>query len=228
MKKVTLAEAAEYFGISKEAIHNRIRRGSLEVVLENGEKKVLLNTKATPQPKTRARTQTTPKSSSNDERYYKLLQEQNNKLQERIKELEGETRSLRDQKELMLIEERKKIEQIYKEKDEQMQQFFATVASQFALANKPQDATPTIVIEEPKKIKKSIEVKKKPISVKDLQSVKKFIKKFANEQKCSLEKVDRIKKRFKKYAKKDKRIIEVDGKHYVDTKKYKYDDLLKW
>jgi len=228
MKKVTIAEAAEYFGISKEAIHNRIRRGSLEVVLENGEKKVLLNTQVKPQTKTRARTQTAPKSSSNDERYYKLLQEQNNKLQERVKELEGETKSLRDQKELMLIEEREKIEQIYKEKDEQMQQFFATVASQLALANKPQPPKSSVVIQEPQKIEKSIETKKKPLSVKDLQSVKKFIKNFAKEQKCSLEKVERIKKRFKKYAKKDKRIMSLEGKLYVDTKKYEYGDLLKW
>ena len=36
MKKLTIAEAASDIGISKEAIHNRIRRGSLNCVIENG------------------------------------------------------------------------------------------------------------------------------------------------------------------------------------------------
>lgn len=180
--------------------------------------------KVKPQP----RAKTTQNSNSYDERYSKLLQEQNNKLQERIIELESEIRSLRDQKELMLVQERKRVEQIYKEKDAQLQQLFTTVASQFALANKHQEPKPSMIIEEPQKITKGIEVKKNPISVKNLQTVKKFIKNFAKEQKCSLEKIERIKKRFKKYAKEDRRIIEVDGRHYVDTKKYEYSDLLKW
>ena len=228
MKKVTLAEAAEYFGISKEAIHNRIRRGSLEVVMEHGEKKVLLDTQKAQGTRTRVRTQTAPKSSSNDERYYKLLQEQNTKLQERVAELEGETRSLRDQKELMLIEERQKIEQIYKEKDEQLKQFFTSIASQFALTHTPKEVVAPVLTQESETIEVAIQEKKQPIKVEDLLSVKKFIKNFAKKQKCSLEKIDRIKKRFKKYAKKDKRIIIVDGKHYVDTKKYDYSNLTKW
>jgi predicted DNA-binding protein YlxM (UPF0122 family) len=36
MKKMTIADAAEYFNVSKEAIHNRIRRGSLDCIVETG------------------------------------------------------------------------------------------------------------------------------------------------------------------------------------------------
>jgi predicted DNA-binding protein YlxM (UPF0122 family) len=36
MKKINITEASEFFGVSKEAIHNRIRRGSLQSDIENG------------------------------------------------------------------------------------------------------------------------------------------------------------------------------------------------
>ncbi len=38
MKKLTINEAAKKLGITKEAIYNRIRRGSIETMVENGEK----------------------------------------------------------------------------------------------------------------------------------------------------------------------------------------------
>ena len=43
MTKLTISDAAEKLGVSKEAIHNRIRRGSLESVIENGVKFVLIS-----------------------------------------------------------------------------------------------------------------------------------------------------------------------------------------
>jgi len=223
MKKVTVAEAAKYFSISKEAIHNRIRRGSLEVVVENGIKMVLLDAKT--KVVSPRQTRQTPR---NDDRYYKMLEEQNAKLQARVEVLEDETRSLRDQKELMLIEERKKIERIYQEKDEQLKQFFQSIASQFALPHNSNEVEKTTLIEDVEPLQTTIEVKPEVIDVKKLITVKKFIKMFAKKEKCSLEKLERIKARFKKRAKKDKRIIIVDEKLYVNPKKYDYKDLLKW
>ena len=43
MMKLTILDAAEKLGISKEAIHNRIRRGSLKSVVENGVKFVFIS-----------------------------------------------------------------------------------------------------------------------------------------------------------------------------------------
>jgi len=44
MKKMSVAEAAEFFSVSKEAIHNRIRRGSLKSLLgKDGVKLVLVD-----------------------------------------------------------------------------------------------------------------------------------------------------------------------------------------
>lgn len=210
MKKFTVNDAATYFGVSKEAIHNRIRRGSLESVIEDGIKMVIVDDS---QISNRAkRAPRTPKVSTHDDRYYKLLEEQNAKLQARVEVLEGETRSLRDQKELMLIEERKKIESIYKEKDEQLKNILNTISSQFALS------TPQEITQEPETLEAEIE------EVKDTPpiSLKKYLKSLELTQK----KMQKVKMKFKKRAKKDERIAIIDGKLYINTSKYNYRDLL--
>jgi len=202
MKKMNVSDAAEYFGVSKEAIHNRIRRGSLESVVEDGVKMVIVGSKVKKTPKT------TPHVKSNDERYYKLLEEQNQKLQARVDTLETETRSLRDQKELMLIEERKKIEAIYKEKDEQLKNILSTISSQFMLSapEKKEEDLFEAEIEEPSST---------------LTSLKKHLK----EQNTSKKKSEKITKRFKKLYKTDERIVKVGKKIYIDLVKYDYRDL---
>jgi TolA-binding protein len=138
MPNMTILEAAEHFGVSKEAIHNRIRRGSLSVEVIDGVKIVSIDTDAKTTPKPRAKAQPKKVTQSTDDRYYKLLEEQNAQLQSKVEKLEGETRTLRDQKEQMLIQERIKIEQIYKDKDEQLKNILTTISSQFIL-NAPMD-----------------------------------------------------------------------------------------
>ena len=213
MKKLSVSDAAEYFGVSKEAIHNRIRRGSLEVVVEEGIKMVLLNSNVK-QARKQTQTSTTVK---NDERYYKLLQEQNEKLQERVQMLEGETRTLRDQKELMLIDERKKIEAIYKEKDEQLKNVLSTLSSQFMqLREKPSSD---------EDITEAVEVQIQEVkSSKDKSIIS--LKKYLNLKSYSEKKIKKIKKAFSKRVNKDERIIEIKGKIYLDFTKYDYLDLL--
>lgn len=209
MKKLTVLQAAEYFGISKEAIHNRIRRGSLEFVVEGENKFVLVDTtaKAKTTPKPRA----VRKSQTPDDRYYKLLEEQNAKLQERVTTLEGETRSLRDQKELMLIEERKKIEQIYREKDEQLKNVLNTLSQQFMLNAASQVEEEALEVE-------MLEVEEKS----ELISLKKYLKKTTYSDK----KVAKIKAKLLKKSKKDERVILKGSKIYLDLSKHDYGDLL--
>ena len=210
MKKVNVAEAAKHFGVSKEAIHNRIRRGSLEVVVNDGVKMVLLDTTKIPK---RRVSSVTPKSSQNDERYYKLLQEQNLKLQTRIDSLENETRSLRDQKELMLIAERKKIEEIYKEKDEQLKNVLSTLSTQFMLTQTKKEHPEEIELE-------TVDVE---VSEPKIISLKKFIKSLDVSEK----KAKKIKENFIKKAKNDERITVIDKKIYLDTARYDYKDFTK-
>lgn len=213
---MSVADAAKHFGVSKEAIHNRIRRGSLQVVLEDGIKLVVVDKNATPTPRAPQKRAT---SSSND-KYYKLLEEQNAKLQQKVDKLEDETRSLRDQKEQMLISERVKIEQIYRDKDEQLKSILTTFKAQFMLdAPSKEDEHLEVEIEEVHTLEEPLEKKEKKSGV---VSLKKFLK----EQKLSEKKSQKIRDRFKKRAKKDDRIITIGKKFYLDLEKYDYRDLL--
>jgi predicted site-specific integrase-resolvase len=214
MKKMSVADAAEFFGVSREAIHNRIRRGSLQSVVEDGVKMVIVDekTKKTAQQQTKRAQKT---NSSNDERYYKLLESQNAKLQERIEKLENETRSLREQKEQMLIEERNKIEAIYKEKDEQLKNILHTLSTKFMLGA-------PLESEEPEALEAEISVEEEVAS--EIVSLKKYLK----TQEFSKKKQEKIKKRFEKAAKKDdERVIVIGKKFYLDILKYDYHDLVK-
>ncbi|WP_457749654.1 DNA-binding protein [Sulfurimonas sp.] len=211
MKKMSVNDAAIYFGISKEAIHNRIRRGSLQSVIENGVKMVLVDEK---QARAQTKNSAQPRRNAlNNDKYYKLLEEQNAKLQSRVDVLENETRSLRDQKEQMLIQEREKIERIYKEKDEQLKNILTTLSSQFML-NAPQERQEEDTLE--------AEIEPKLVEESKVISLKKYVK----QHNFSVKKIKKIKAKFKKRVKKDERIIVVGNKYYIDTLKYDYSDII--
>jgi hypothetical protein len=210
-KKVSVSDAATFFGVSKEAIHNRIRRGSLDVALVDGIKMVVINTdEAAKQVR-----KTATKASVQSDKYHQLLAEQNRKLQERVAELELETRTLRDQKEQMLIEERKKIEQIYRDRDEQLKTVLSTLSTQFMLTQQKE--------EEPEALE--VEIEEAPIvlvSKSKIISLKKYMKKLNISEKKQV----KIEKKFKKLRKTDERVIIKDDNLYVDIKKFNYDDLI--
>jgi len=219
MKKMNIIEASEHFSVSKEAIHNRIRRGSLSSVVEDGIKYVIVDeSKSVSKPRTVQK-----KVASSDDRYYKLLEEQNAKLQSKVDKLEGETRTLRDQKEQMLIDERIKIEQIYKDKDEQLKNILTTFKAQFLIAPQTQEEHLDAEIEEIKEIE--VQSVKEPKKKKESGVIS--LKKFLKEQKLSEKKIQKIKAKFKKRVKKDERVIIIGKKYYLDPQKYDYRDLLK-
>jgi len=210
MKKLTINEASVHFGVSKEAIHNRVRRGSLNSVSEDGIKYVFIDENSPSTTKKVVTKSRTPQNS--DDKYYKLLEEQNAKLQQRVEFLETETRTLRDQKELMLVQEREKIEQIYKEKDEQLKNILASFSAQFL------PETPTLLESE-----EAVEVEIEEVKpLENIVTLKQFLKDNVSEKKY-----EKIKNRFIKKAKKDSRIKVKKGKYYLDLVKYDYSDLLK-
>jgi len=211
MANKTILETAKHFGISKEAIHNRIRRGSLKVVVIDGVKFVDVDEEQPIKPKTQPRNSNT----STDSKYYKLLEEQNLQLQKRVEKLEDETRTLRDQKEAMLVQERVRIEEIYKEKDEQLKNILGAISSQFMLDT--QIGQPLV------EQKNDIELVEAEIEVEsEIISLKKYLK----DNKISSKKQEKIVEKFKKSANKDERIITIGKKYYIDLTKYNYSDLL--
>ncbi|WP_373001908.1 DNA-binding protein [Sulfurimonas sp.] len=221
MSKMSISDAALRLGVSKEAIHNRIRRGSLESVMEDGVKYVLLKEdSSSPANKQAPKRANTKVAHEPDSRYYKLLEEQNEKLQQKVDKLEGETKTLREQKEQMLVQERIRIEKIYKDKDEQLKNILNAISSKFLL-NAP---TEELIVESQELVEAEIE-SAEPSSLKqssDLISLKKYLKDGNYTEKKS----QKIKDRFKKAAKKDSRIVTVGKKYYINTNKFDYSDLL--
>ena len=209
---MTIVEAAEYFGISKEAIHNRVRRGSLSVIIKDGVKLVAIDADAKTITPSKTKLQTRKVSNVSHDKYNKLLEEQNTKLQEKVEKLENETRTLRDQKELMLIQEREKIEQIYKDKDEQLKNILSSISSQFMLGSPQIEESQDEVVE----TEIAIPIKDEVIS----------LKKYFKKNNISSKKMRKIKVKFKKNAKKDNRIIVIGKKYYMNLTKYDYADLV--
>ena len=217
MANMTILEAAAQLGVSKEAIHNRVRRGSLVAIEIDGVKYVDIDANAKPTAsKAKPQARRTSTAKAGEEKYYKMLEEQNAQLQTKVEKLEGETRSLRDQKEIMLIQEREKIEQIYKDKDEQLKNILNTISAQFMLGA-------PIKAQEEEHLEAEIELPVKEEKEVKLLSLKRFIK----ENNYSDKKSEKIQQRFKKASKKDDRIIRIGKKFYLDLVKYDYKDLLK-
>ncbi len=213
MLKMSITDAALKLGVSKEAIHNRIRRGSLDSVVEDGIKFVVLKKDSQALSKTQRRT-SQKKVVEPDARYYRLLEEQNEKLQQKVDKLEGETKDLREQKEQMLIQERIRIEQIYKDKDEQLKNILNAISSKFMLEENQG-------LLEAEVESKDIEIIENKKSQNELVSLKKYLK----NRKVSEKKYQKIKNKFKKIAKKDSRVIIVGKKYYINPSKFDYSDL---
>ena len=78
-KKLTVSQMAEYLGVSKEAIYNRLRRGSLQSIIEDGKKYVLLTDSVKKEGSLPKRNQT----KSHESEYIELLKSQIVELKEK-------------------------------------------------------------------------------------------------------------------------------------------------
>lgn len=208
---MTIADAAEYFNVSKEAIHNRIRRGSLNCIVENGVKFVAIESAKS------ANTSTVV----TDNRYTQYIEQENERLREKVDVLEKETSRLRDQREQMLIDERVKVEEIYKERDAQLRNILNVVATKF-LSHANED----LVMQEAMGMEDeaiNADIVPEPVEEEGWVSLKTFfkLKRYSDETKKQL------KRRLKAAAYEgDERFIEQDEKLYLNPSKYAYSDLL--
>jgi hypothetical protein len=232
MSKMTVADAAEHFNVSKEAIHNRIRRGTLDSVIENGVKYVVL-----PDEK---------RALQADSRFYDYIEKENERLKTKNDRLETEINRLRDQREQMLIDEREKVEQIYKERDEQLKSVLQVFASKLLPAGTAEaiveETVSAEVVEESvaalgeEDFEDGIIDDSAPAEVlgdkpdpfedddfDDLVSLKNFmkLKGYGKKQR------KRVKERFEANADSDSRILIHGGKLHLRPYHYDYGDLLK-
>jgi len=215
MSKMTVAEASEYFKVSKEAIHNRIRRGTLDCVIEHGTKFVVVGeTKSEPQ-----------NTTTGNDKYYSYIEQENAVLKAKISELEGETRSLREQREHMLIEEKVKIEQIYKERDAQLKSVLQVVVSKFLTHQNMEDVIEEVVATESVKSINDLDDIIDVIDECDDEVVS--LKQFLKLKMYSKKKRSKIKMRFEKKMFDDERILVKKGKIYLKPNHFDYGDLIK-
>lgn len=203
-KKLTVMEVAKYLGVSKEAIYNRLRRGSLQSVIEDGKKYVLLTPSVQREGKLPKRAAIT--NEMNHE-YIDLLKAQIEELKEKNQKLENDKEKLQLEKELMLIESKEKIEQIYKDRDEQLKTIL-TLANVPTLQHKIEEDTIEVIEEleiEEDIVEKICETYSEWISLKDYLKSQNYTK---DERKM-------IKKRVKKELGSSLHIKSSDDKIYI-------------
>ncbi|HEX5330657.1 DNA-binding protein [Sulfuricurvum sp.] len=207
MKKMTIADAAEYYNVSKEAIHNRIRRGSLDCIVDNGVKYVAVES---------AKGNTASANIANDNRYTQYIEQENERLREKVDVLEKETTRLRDQREQMLIDERVKVEQIYKERDAQLRNVLHVVATKFL------SHVNTDTVMEEANVADAINVDVVDSEIDEWVSLKSFLKlkRYNDKEK------KKIKNRFESLADEDIRLSTRGGKIFLNPSEYDYSDLL--
>lgn len=217
MSKMTVAEASEYFKVSKEAIHNRIRRGTLDCVIEHGAKYVVVG---------EVKNEPVQNSAGND-KYYSYIEQENAELKAKVSQLEGETRSLREQREQMLIEEKEKIEQIYKERDIQLKSVLQVVASKFLTHQNIDEVIEEAVSADDENEEEENTADDDVIDVVDEEENLVSLKQFMKLKMFSKKKRGKIKARFEKYALDDERIMVIDEKMYLKPNHFDYSDLIK-
>lgn len=145
-KKLTVLEAAKLLGVSKEAIYNRLRRGTLQSVTEEGVKYILLAKNGHKETQASSRKQ----DNSVDSAYIGLLKSQLEEMKAKNERLEADKERLIADKERLLIESKEKIEAIYKERDEQLKAILSLANRQIVFSPQEESTVTPEPIVEPK------------------------------------------------------------------------------
>ncbi len=135
MSKVPVSEAAEILGVTKEAVYNRIRRGTLKTFEKDSVKYVVLDgyetnaANLTPNqpPKTSteksAKSAKSKKSKAGEFDVNEFLLSQISELKEQNQNLQADKERLFREKEQILLNNKTEIAQIYRERDEKIRNF---------------------------------------------------------------------------------------------------------
>lgn len=136
MKKLSINEAADILGISKEAIYNRIRRNTIKSVEENGVRFVILDeistnkqTQTTTNTKNFSSNFVSPKKETKKDPhksdFIEYLIKEIDELKDKIKELEQDKEKLFREKEKILVDTKDEIKAMYEERDEKLKYFLS-------------------------------------------------------------------------------------------------------
>ncbi|MEA1915938.1 MAG: hypothetical protein U9N42_00250, partial [Campylobacterota bacterium] len=212
VKKLTVAQAAQHFGVSKEAVYNRVRRGSLQSVIENNLKYVVIEEQE-------ELSSPAIQSATNDA-LLEYIKYENDVLKEKIVALEKEIKELQSQQIKMLRDEKDKIERIYKDKDNQLKAILEVInVKQIApIDNSEQTIDEAEYVELVEEDDETDEVDEE----KEIE-LKKFLKMSGFSSKKRLKILTNIQHNYMK----DSRIIRRDSKVFVKPDYYDYSDILE-
>ena len=211
--RLTVEEYSKHFKMSKEMIHSKLRAKKLNYIIENSITYIIVP-RSSFQKETRVvakRELTTQKQKTTVAMILGLYQKENQQLKEKIVQLESKIDRLIDDKEQMLRDEMKKIEQVYSDKDSQLKNILELINAQLTSQSAPQQEE-TIHEIEPVVAESQIIELKSYLKTLDIESYQKKV----------------IKKRFLAVYGKDIRVIKQNGKLFLDFSKYDYSDLLEY
>lgn len=133
-KKVSVAQAAKLLGISKEAVYNRIRRGSLKSVQKGGLKMVVLGDDelalaVKPDELNDVETDELKEHQGSKDDFIEYLKSQIDELKSQKATLEADKDRLYLEKEQILIQSKAEINAIHKQSDDRLLQFLSALSS---------------------------------------------------------------------------------------------------
>ncbi|MBU1657922.1 hypothetical protein KKG72_02585 [bacterium] len=220
--RLTLDEYAKHFKMSKEMIHSKLRSKRLNYIIENGVTYIIVTKNSAAEEKIiqinqeKKEPQKIPVSvKPTVATVISLYQRENKQLKDKITQLESKIDKLIDDKEQMLRSEMEKIEQVYSTKDAQLKNILELIHTKLMIEQKTQ------TIHEVESYQtKSEEHSEQTIQLVELKEYLKTLDLESYQRKI-------IKKRFLAVYDNDVRIIQQNGKLYLDFSKYDYSDLLQ-
>ena len=230
--RLTVDEYSKLFKMSKEIITSRLKNKKLNYIIEEGVTYILVTKNSIDNHKeSEPEEEKIPELSSKALAKPKitvatvlaLYQRENQQLKEKITQLESKIDKLIDDKEQMLRDEMSKIEQVYSAKDEQLKSILELVNAKLMLENRHPmiheiQSYPTADDAFEEETQESLSEESKLIELReylktlDLKSYQRKI----------------IKKRFLTVYDNDVRVLQQNGKLYLDFSKYDYSDLLQY
>lgn len=222
--RLTLDEYSKHFKMSKEMIHSKLKAKKLNYIIENGITYIIVTKNSTDKETVNMienekasvnRPVQITKPKTTVATVLALYQRENKQLKEKILQLEEKIDKLIDDKEQMLRDERDKIEQVYSAKDEQLKNILELINTKLMLEQESHTIHDVETYDK-EKIDSKVEIKlvelREYLKTLDLKSYQRKI----------------IKKRFSSATESDSRIIQQNGKIYLDFSKYDYTDLLTY
>lgn len=228
--QLSIEEYAKQFKMSKEMVLSKIKDSSLKSKIENNTLYIVVpeQQKDTKQTLSLVTTSQSLKQQDNSNKKKKttvstiisLYQKENKQLKAKIAQLEEKIDTLIADKEQMLRHERDTIEQLYLKKDEQLKNIIDMMNNKFQVELMQQHQINELHSLEPINVIEETQSQADKDKIVELREYLKSLDLKTHQRKT-------IKKRFLEVYDNDIRILQQNGKLYLDLKKYDYSDLLK-